>query len=109
MRSDLMMRRILVIKGSVMVLWRMLTPAVFDYKASCDSSGHTIYEHISDEKQPSHSQLLLSSSSTVCIQGEEGEKEEEVVSSPSSGEKNGVTSATGTAAGIHIIFYDLTF
>jgi len=76
-----------MVKGSVMVLWQLLTPAVFDYKASCDSSGHTIYEHITEGMQLSSS----SSSSTYM-------KEEMTMNSPSSCEKNG--TAAEAVAGI---------
>ena len=80
-----------MVKGSVMVLWQLLTPAVFDYKASCDSSGHTIYEHITEGKQLSSSSSSSSSSSTYM-------KEEMTTNSPSSCEKNG--TAAEAAAGI---------
>jgi len=74
-----------------MVLWQLLTPAVFDYKASCDSSGHTIYEHITEGKQLSSSSSSSSSSTYM--------KEEMTINSPSSCEKNG-TAAEAAAAGI---------
>ena len=79
-----------MVKGSVMVLWQLLTPAVFDYEASCDSSGHTIYEHITEGMQ-----LSSSSSSTYM-------KEEMTMNSPSSCEKIG--TAAEAAAGILKIF-----
>lgn len=73
-----------MVKGSVMVLWQLLTPAVFDYKASCDSSGHTIYE------QPTELLLLSSSSSSSTYM-----KEEVMTSSPSSCKKNGTAAEAG--------------
>ena len=51
--NPMMLHRILVMKGSVIMMWKMLTPAVFDYKASCDASGHTILDHLNSEMKPS--------------------------------------------------------
>jgi hypothetical protein len=94
-----MMCRILVVKGFVMVLWQLLTPAVFDYKASCDSSGHTIYEHITEGKQPKELLLLSSTSSSSSSSSSTYMKKEMTTSSPSSCEKNGTAAA---ATGIQI-------
>jgi len=61
--------RILVVKGTVIVLWKMLTPAVFDYKASCDSQGHTIYEHITGGKLTELLSQQSSSSEKAVLEG----------------------------------------
>lgn len=63
-----------MIKGAVIVFWRLLTPAVFDYKASCDSSGRTIYEHMrrSPKQQPEE---LIAATAVVASCSEKGKQE----------------------------------